>query len=269
MGIYAEHRHYRLTSAIDVDDVTGLARPVALLAGVVETEEDRQAWAQERGRWLRAPVHRGLNRCLRAIRMDGQDVLVLDYVFGPSLAELVRLGHQLSVLEAANVLHQAGRSLRFLHNEHGMVHGGIEPDGVLWDGSGRIVLGLLGHCEQSTSATEDVVALCESLRGACEELPRDLLEVLERGCAGEIRDGAALQLTVDGVWEPLGGRLALLDALESDGANPAICERLDRISAALTRADTEPGWTDYSGWRLLASALPSVSMMVRHRAPRK
>jgi len=61
---------------------------------------------------------------------DDRHYLVMEYIDGVSLSELVDLRGQLSVPDACEVIRQASRGLQYIHR-HGMVHRDIKPSNLM------------------------------------------------------------------------------------------------------------------------------------------
>jgi hypothetical protein len=70
---------------------------------------------------------------------DGTYYLVMDYVNGPTLRELLGLRGALPERQAADIGQQAAAALGVIHH-HGMVHGDVTPQNILLDPHGTVKL---------------------------------------------------------------------------------------------------------------------------------
>lgn len=151
----------RVEPALEVDDETGLCYQVAVkrlqrervlkelpIRGRRSSAEGaRFLFEQERRLWCSLHPHPNLVRAIRAIRIDGEPALVLEYVFGPHLHELLDetdQGAPLHPIDLLDCLGQFADALYHLHVRERVVHGDISPQNVFFDGSGHLLLGDFG-----------------------------------------------------------------------------------------------------------------------------
>lgn len=100
---------------------------------------DRQAVARFR-REMKAVgrlEHPNLVRAMDAGQAEGRHFLVMEYVEGPSLAQLVKRLGRLPVADACDVVRQAALGLQYAH-EQGMVHRDVKPSNLVLTREGKV-----------------------------------------------------------------------------------------------------------------------------------
>jgi WD40 repeat protein/serine/threonine protein kinase len=102
--------------------------------------------------------HPNIVRAMDAREIDGTCFLVMEYVTGMNLHELVRYRGSLGVADACALLHQVAVGLQFVH-EHGMVHRDIKPSNLILTPAGQVKildlgLALLGARASSASSAQ-------------------------------------------------------------------------------------------------------------------
>jgi serine/threonine protein kinase len=103
---------------------------------------------------LSLPPHPALAHARDDLFDDGRHVLVLDWVEGVNLAQLLASEGQPG-LPASSVLRwaaQAAEALTVLH-QHGVVHGDVKPANLILDHTGRIVVVDLGSSSVPITST--------------------------------------------------------------------------------------------------------------------
>lgn len=161
----------RVEPALEVDDETGLCHQVAVKRLQPErvlselpirgkrssVEGARFLFEQERRLWCSLRPHPNLVRAIRAIRIDGEPALVLEYVFGPHLHELLDetdQGAPLHPIDLLDCLGQFAEALYHLHVRERVVHGDVSPQNVFFDGSGHLLLGDFGLAHRIADRNE-------------------------------------------------------------------------------------------------------------------
>jgi class 3 adenylate cyclase len=125
-------------------------RDVALKIRPVGNEDDRQALLTEARTLLNLRPHAGLPLVREDFFQDDLYVLVMDWVPGRTLAELIESQGDpgLAPTVAIGILRQLAAALDHLHSHRPpVVHGDVKPANVVLDPEGRIVLvdfGLVG-----------------------------------------------------------------------------------------------------------------------------
>src|SRR4051812_33380342 len=158
--IYVHHAHDSdrgsfavVTPALDVDDETGARRQVAVKrvrsrsefpSGEYWDELHHNAdrlFERERRIWPALERHPGVVPALRATRIDGEPVLLLEYIYGPTLDEILAGPHgPLHPVDILDLTEQMAMALSHLHQTCRVVHGDVSPQNVLYDGTGSIQL---------------------------------------------------------------------------------------------------------------------------------
>ena len=104
-----------------------------------------RAFERERRLWTRLAHHPNVVEAHRAARLDGDPVLVLEYIHGAALAELISGPlPRLSPFDVVDLLRQGTNALDHLHVQGRIVHGDLSPGNVLYDGLGRVLLSDFG-----------------------------------------------------------------------------------------------------------------------------
>ncbi len=105
--------------------------------------------------------HPNIVRAMDARRVEGQHLLVMEYVDGQDLNELVRCAGPLPVADACEMVRQAALGLQCAH-EHGLVHRDIKPSNLMITQQGQIKLLDLGlarfHSEDAPAGREVTAA---------------------------------------------------------------------------------------------------------------
>ena len=116
-----------------------LGRAVALKVLSEDTRLDFHAAARfkREARLLASLNHPNIGAIYDLEEWDGQSILVLEYVEGPTLEELLEEQGPLSVQEASRVAIQIGRALEAAH-QRGIVHRDLKPANVVLTPRGRV-----------------------------------------------------------------------------------------------------------------------------------
>ena len=108
-------------------------------------------------------VHSNIITVFDADQADGRIFMVMEYIKGDDLGEILRKKGQLSVSETVNYILQAARGLKYAHDQ-GVIHRDIKPGNILVDSSGNVKIvdmGLAkieikGDEEESSKLTADL-----------------------------------------------------------------------------------------------------------------
>lgn len=162
--LYILHGHGRVSGgfasispALDIDDETGNGRQVAVkrqLDSSRKTEFSSRLFERERSIWCSLPPHPGIISALRADRVDGDPILVLDYVYGASLDKLLQSRRPFSPPAVLVLLLQLSAALRHLHETSSVWHGDLMPQNLLFDGTGRVRVADLGLAQRAGDTIE-------------------------------------------------------------------------------------------------------------------
>ena len=87
--------------------------------------------------------HRHIVRAHDAREIDGMPMLVMEYIEGLDLGEILRRGGPLSVPEACELARQTAVGLQYVH-EHGLVHRDIKPSNLMLTPQGEVKILDLG-----------------------------------------------------------------------------------------------------------------------------
>jgi formylglycine-generating enzyme required for sulfatase activity len=87
--------------------------------------------------------HPNIVQAYDAREIEGRTVLVMEYVDGLDLSELVRLQGPLPIADACEVVRQAALGLQYAH-EQGMVHRDVKPSNLMLTAEGRVKILDLG-----------------------------------------------------------------------------------------------------------------------------
>lgn len=117
-------------------------------------------------RALQDLCHPNIVRCYDLDRDGGLDYLVLEYIDGATLQEVVERSGPLSLTQAAHYVRQAALALQHLWEEAVMVHGDVSPENIMVSREGIVRLidfGLVHFLEEDMplSGVDDVVSNCD------------------------------------------------------------------------------------------------------------
>ena len=147
---------------------TKLDRVVAVKVLTRSRAADRQA-IDRFGREMKAVgrlAHPNIVQAYDAREIDGTPVLVMEFVDGMDLAQLVRRAGRLPVAEACELARQTAVALQCAH-EHGLVHRDIKPSNIMLARTGEVKLLDLGLARFYAGGTADRAAPA----GAAVQLP--------------------------------------------------------------------------------------------------
>jgi len=119
--------------------------------------ERHQARFQREARALARLQHPGIVRAFEFTRHDGDPCLVLQYLPGQSLLELLARRGPLPPQEAVSIVAQVGEALVHVHAQ-GILHRDLKPENVVLH-DGRPVLLDFGLCKASTEGDARVLTL--------------------------------------------------------------------------------------------------------------
>ena len=140
---------------------TKLDRIVALKVLPARAAQDEMpSLVQRRRPWAGSPI-RTSSGPTTPVRRAARYFLVIEYVQGLDLSELVRRAGPLPVADACELIRQAAVGLQFAH-EHGLVHRDIKPSNLMITQQGQIKLLDLGlarfHSEDAPAGREVTAA---------------------------------------------------------------------------------------------------------------
>ncbi len=135
----------------------GLDRLVALKFLPLQPDSDGQAIKRffREARAVASLNHPNIVRVFDIDRADKLHFMVLEYVDGPNLHELVQRQGVLDIIQAANFIRQAAEGLKHAH-EHGWIHRDVKPGNLLVDRSGVVKLLDLGLARVFSHEAGDV-----------------------------------------------------------------------------------------------------------------
>ncbi|MFZ4611982.1 MAG: protein kinase domain-containing protein, partial [Gemmataceae bacterium] len=82
-------------------------------------------------------VHSNIITVFDADQADGKIFMVMEYIDGDDLGEILRKKGQLSVSEVVDYMIQTAKGLKYAH-DHGVIHRDIKPSNILVDSSGNV-----------------------------------------------------------------------------------------------------------------------------------
>ncbi len=101
-------------------------------------------------------AHPNIVQAFDAREIDGTPILIMEFVDGLDLAEIVSRTGPLSVAEACELMRQTAEALQCAHR-HGLVHRDIKPSNIMLARSGEVKLldlGLARFCAEATADEE-------------------------------------------------------------------------------------------------------------------
>lgn len=148
---------------------------VKFLLNAVSSEDDPQfAMFLEGARAAAALRHKGLNPVLNADVVSGVPFIVMEYVEGPTLAQVMEPDEAFPLAAARVVLEAACDAIAMLH-EHGVVHRDIKPANILLARDGTPVLTDFGlACSRPVSSLRG--ARVEGVAGTPEYMAPEMFE---------------------------------------------------------------------------------------------
>jgi eukaryotic-like serine/threonine-protein kinase len=99
-------------------------------------------------------VHSNIITVFDADQADGRIFMVMEYIKGDDLGELLRKKGQLSVSETVNYILQAARGLKYAHDQ-GVIHRDIKPGNILVDSSGNVKIVDMGLAKIEIKGNEE------------------------------------------------------------------------------------------------------------------
>jgi len=107
-------------------------------------------------------VHANIITVFDADQADGRIFMVMEYISGNDLGELLRKKGQLKVSEVVQYMLQAARGLKYAHDQ-GVIHRDIKPGNILVDSNGNVKIVDMGLAKlESKNADESISILTAS-----------------------------------------------------------------------------------------------------------
>ena len=103
-------------------------------------------------------VHSNIITVFDADQADGRIFMVMEYIKGDDLGELLRKKGQLSVSEVVDYILQAARGLRYAHDQ-GVIHRDIKPGNILVDSSGNVKIVDMGLAKLENKEDEESISM--------------------------------------------------------------------------------------------------------------
>ena len=99
-------------------------------------------------------VHSNIITVFDADQADGRIFMVMEYIKGDDLGEILRKKGQLSVSETVNYILQAAKGLKYAHDQ-GVIHRDIKPGNILVDSSGNVKIVDMGLAKIEIKGDEE------------------------------------------------------------------------------------------------------------------
>ena len=99
-------------------------------------------------------VHSNIITVFDADQADGRIFMVMEYIRGDDLGEILRKKGQLSVSETVNYMLQAARGLKYAHDQ-GVIHRDIKPGNILVDPTGNVKIVDMGLAKIEIKGDEE------------------------------------------------------------------------------------------------------------------
>ena len=103
-------------------------------------------------------VHSNIITVFDADQADGRIFMVMEYIDGDDLGEILRKKGQLSVSEVVDYILQAARGLKYAH-DHGVIHRDIKPGNILVDSSGHVKIVDMGLAKLENQGDEKTISM--------------------------------------------------------------------------------------------------------------
>jgi serine/threonine-protein kinase len=134
------------------DILLGRKVAVKLLKPQLVVDEDFASRLRREARTAASLSHSNIVSVYDVGREDGTPYIVMEYVEGMTLKELIRRKGRLSPGEAAHISLRIARALEHAHAA-GLVHRDIKPQNILIDGQGRVKVADFGIAGATTEGT--------------------------------------------------------------------------------------------------------------------
>ena len=103
-------------------------------------------------------VHSNIITVFDADQADGRIFMVMEYIKGDDLGEMLRKKGQLSVSEVVDYMLQAARGLKYAHDQ-GVIHRDIKPGNILVDSSGNVKIVDMGLAKLESKGDEESISM--------------------------------------------------------------------------------------------------------------
>ena len=103
-------------------------------------------------------VHSNIITVFDADQADGRIFMVMEYIKGDDLGELLRKKRELSVSEVVDYILQAARGLKYAHDQ-GVIHRDIKPGNILVDLSGNVKIVDMGMAKLESKGDEESISM--------------------------------------------------------------------------------------------------------------
>jgi len=103
-------------------------------------------------------VHSNIITVFDADQADGRIFMVMEYIKGDDLGEILRKKGQLSVSEVVDYMLQTARGLKYAHDQ-GVIHRDIKPGNILVDSSGNVKIVDMGLAKLESKGDEESISM--------------------------------------------------------------------------------------------------------------
>ena len=103
-------------------------------------------------------MHANIITVFDADQADGRIFMVMEYIKGDDLGELLRKKRELSVSEVVDYILQAARGLKYAHDQ-GVIHRDIKPGNILVDLSGNVKIVDMGMAKLESKGDEESISM--------------------------------------------------------------------------------------------------------------
>lgn len=211
-----------------------LARPVAIkvLSQFTGAKDVAIQRLRLEARTVASFQHPHIVKLFGVQHFDDLHLLIMQYLHGRPLAEMLRANGTLSLPVALTVLHHVGSALEYAHSR-GVVHRDIKPANVLFDNDGNAVLTDFGLAKPAWDT--GITQTSEALGSVSYMSPEQCFADAVSPASDQYSLGITLYEMLAGEAPFLGTELAVMQA-HVDGPVPSLRERWRECPPALDQA---------------------------------